>query len=110
MKGVAPGSCVRIGEAPPCGAELVVSLPLREPLDRVLEVRAGVPGSSTRRSPCQDHCRRRTGDSITERRRFAEALGLLSHDEALRRAMGENGRRYVADKLRWGVVLARYAS
>lgn len=41
---------------------------------------------------------------------FAEALGRLVVDEALRRALGEAGRRYVAAGYRWDIVLARYRS
>jgi glycosyltransferase involved in cell wall biosynthesis len=70
----------------------------------------GVPALVNARSAVlQDHCRRANGGlyygSPDE---FVEALGLLLHDEALRRAMGENGRRYVRDNYRWDVVLARY--
>jgi glycosyltransferase involved in cell wall biosynthesis len=70
----------------------------------------GVPGLVNARSPVlQDHCRRANGGlyygSADE---FVEALRVLLSDEALRRAMGENGRRYVRDQYRWEVVLARY--
>jgi glycosyltransferase involved in cell wall biosynthesis len=70
----------------------------------------GVPGLVNARSAVlQDHCRRANGGLYYENAdEFVEALGLLLHDESLRRAMGENGRRYVRDNYRWDVVLARY--
>ena len=70
----------------------------------------GVPGLVNARSPVlQDHCRRANGGLYYETAdEFVEALGVLVHDEALRRALGENGRRYVRENYRWDVVLARY--
>jgi len=70
----------------------------------------GVPGLVNARSPVlKDHCRRANGGLYYESaEEFAEALGLLLHDESLRRAMGENGRAYVRDNYHWDVVLARY--
>jgi glycosyltransferase involved in cell wall biosynthesis len=57
----------------------------------------------------QDHCRRANGGLYyVSADEFVEALGLLLHEEPLRRAMGENGRCYVRDNYRWDVVLARY--
>jgi glycosyltransferase involved in cell wall biosynthesis len=57
----------------------------------------------------KDHCRRANGGLYYESAdEFVEGLGLLLHDEALRRAMGENGRGYVRENYRWDVVLARY--
>ena len=94
------------------GAELVVCPSAYESLSIVLleAFALGVPALANARSAVlQDHCRRANGGlyygSADE---FMEALGLLLHDEALRRAMGENGRRYVRDHYRWDVVLARY--
>jgi glycosyltransferase involved in cell wall biosynthesis len=56
-----------------------------------------------------DHCRKsnaglyyRNGDE------FVESLDLLVREGDLRRAMGENGRRYVDGHYRWDGVLARY--
>jgi len=70
----------------------------------------GVPGLVNAKSAVlQDHCRRANGGLYYESAdEFVEALGLLLHDEPLRRALGENGRRYVRDNYRWDVVLARY--
>jgi len=70
----------------------------------------GVPGLVNARSPVlKDHCRRANAGLYYESAdEFVEALGLLLHDESLRRALGENGRGYVRDKYRWDVVLARY--
>lgn len=39
---------------------------------------------------------------------YVEALDLLVRQAPLRRALGENGRRYVDREYRWGVVLDRY--
>ena len=39
---------------------------------------------------------------------YAEALDRVVGDQALRRALGEAGRRYVAASYRWDVVLDRY--
>jgi len=94
------------------GAELVVCPSAYESLSIVLleAFALGVPALANARSPVlQDHCRRaNAGLYYGSADEFAEALGLLLHDEALRRAMGENGRRYVRDQYRWEVVLARY--
>ena len=70
----------------------------------------GVPGLVNARSAVlQDHCRRANGGLYYENAdEFGEALGLLLRDQALRRALGENGRRYVRDNYRWETVLARY--
>jgi glycosyltransferase involved in cell wall biosynthesis len=94
------------------GAELVVCPSAYESLSIVLleAFALGVPALVNARSPVlQDHCRRANGGlyygSADE---FVEALGLLLHEEPLRRAMGENGRGYVRDNYRWDVVLARY--
>jgi glycosyltransferase involved in cell wall biosynthesis len=94
------------------GAEVIVCPSAYESLSIVLleAFALGVPALANARSPVlQDHCRRANGGlyygSADE---FVEALGLILHDEALRRAMGENGRRYVRENYRWDVVLARY--
>ena len=70
----------------------------------------GVPGLVNARSAVlQDHCRRANGGLYYESAdEFGEALGLLLHDEPLRRTMGDNGRGYVREHYRWEVVLARY--
>jgi glycosyltransferase involved in cell wall biosynthesis len=43
-----------------------------------------------------------------DRDEFVEALKLLIGDEALRRALGGNGREYVRRQYRWDVVLGKY--
>jgi len=43
-----------------------------------------------------------------DRDEFVEALKLLVGDEALRRALGRNGREYVRRQYRWDVVLGKY--
>jgi glycosyltransferase involved in cell wall biosynthesis len=43
-----------------------------------------------------------------DRDEFVEALKLLIGDEALRRALGRNGREYVRRQYRWDVVLGKY--
>ncbi len=94
------------------GAEVVVCPSPFESLSIVLleGFALGVPGLVNARSVVlQDHCRRANGGLYYESAdEFTEALGLLLHDEALRRALGENGRLYVRDNYRWEAVLARY--
>jgi glycosyltransferase involved in cell wall biosynthesis len=94
------------------GAELVVCPSAYESLSIVLleAFALGVPALVNARSPVlQDHCRRANGGLYyVSADEFVEALGLLLHEEPLRRAMGENGRCYVRDNYRWDVVLARY--
>ncbi len=94
------------------GAELVVCPSAYESLSIVLleAFALGVPALANARSPVlQDHCRRaNAGLYYGSADEFGEALGLLLRDEALRRAMGENGRRYVRENYRWDVVLAHY--
>jgi glycosyltransferase involved in cell wall biosynthesis len=43
-----------------------------------------------------------------DRDEFVDALKLLIGDEALRRALGRNGREYVRRQYRWDVVLGKY--
>jgi glycosyltransferase involved in cell wall biosynthesis len=94
------------------GAELVLCPSPYESLSIVLleAFALGVPGLVNGRSAVlQDHCRRANGGLYYESAdEFGEALGLLLRDRELRGAMGENGRRYVRDRYRWDVVLARY--
>ena len=70
----------------------------------------GVPALVNARSAVlQDHCRRANGGLYYEGAgEFGEAFGLILYDRELRRAMGDNGRRYVRENYRWDVVLARY--
>lgn len=70
----------------------------------------GVPALVNARSPVlKDHClRSNAGLFYEDEHEFGEALDLLVRDAPLRRALGDNGRRYVGDHYRWDVVLARY--
>jgi glycosyltransferase involved in cell wall biosynthesis len=94
------------------GAELVLCPSPYESLSIVLleGFALGVPGLVNGRSAVlQDHCRRANGGLYYESAdEFVEAFGLLVRDRELRRAMGENGRRYVRENYRWDIVLARY--
>ena len=57
----------------------------------------------------KDHClRANAGLFYADADEFAAALDLLVTDAALRRGMGESGRRYVDANYRWDVVLDRY--
>jgi glycosyltransferase involved in cell wall biosynthesis len=56
-----------------------------------------------------DHCRRsNAGLFYADRWEFTEALKMLERDEALRAAMGRNGKRYVDAHYRWSTVLGKY--
>ncbi|MCU0240884.1 MAG: glycosyltransferase family 4 protein [Vicinamibacteria bacterium] len=56
-----------------------------------------------------DHCRQsRAGLYYETAGEFVEALDLLVHTPALRRALGASGRRYVAERYEWTSVMARY--
>jgi glycosyltransferase involved in cell wall biosynthesis len=57
----------------------------------------------------KEHClRSNAGLFYADGDEFAEALERLVRDEPLRRALGDAGRRYVAESYRWDVVLERY--
>jgi glycosyltransferase involved in cell wall biosynthesis len=57
----------------------------------------------------KEHClRSNAGLFYGDGDEFAEALQRLIDDPALRRALGDSGRRYVAASYRWDVVLDRY--
>ena len=70
----------------------------------------GVPGLVNARSAVlKEHCLRSQGGLFyDDGLEFVEALETLMADEALRRALGEGGRRYVARHYRWDVVMDRY--
>jgi glycosyltransferase involved in cell wall biosynthesis len=72
----------------------------------------GVPGLVNARSAVlKEHCLlSRGGLYYEDGLECVEALETLMADEALRRALGEGGRRYVARQYRWDVVLERYRS
>lgn len=70
----------------------------------------GTPGLVNARSPVLlDHCRQANGglwyESAAE---FTEAADVLVREKELRAALGESGRRYVAERFRWPAVLDRY--
>jgi glycosyltransferase involved in cell wall biosynthesis len=57
----------------------------------------------------KEHClRSNAGLFYADSDEYAEALDLLVREEALRRALGANGRRYVEAECRWRVVLDRW--
>jgi glycosyltransferase involved in cell wall biosynthesis len=64
---------------------------------------------SERSSVLVDHCRRsNAGLWYSSAAEFAEALDLLAREDALRQALGRNGRAYVAAHYRWEAVMERY--
>jgi glycosyltransferase involved in cell wall biosynthesis len=70
----------------------------------------GTPGLVTARSAVlKDHClRSNAGLFYADEDEFVEALDLVVSHAGVRRALGEAGRRYVAETCRWEVVLGRY--
>jgi glycosyltransferase involved in cell wall biosynthesis len=96
------------------GAAAVVCPSRYESLSIVLleGMSLGTPALAGARSPVlADHCRRSNAGLYYEGAdEFVEALDLLVREPGLRRAMGENGRRYVQENYRWDAVLARYRS
>ena len=57
----------------------------------------------------KDHCARsQAGLYYASRDEFVEAADLLVREGALRQALGERGRAYVAAHYRWDVVLDKY--
>jgi len=56
-----------------------------------------------------DHGRRsNAGLYYSDRWEFEEGLKLLLKDEALRKAMGRNGKAYINRNYRWSIVLNKY--
>ncbi len=72
----------------------------------------GTPALATARSAVLlDHCRRsNAGLWYRDADEFLEALDLLVREEALREALGANGRAYVRERYRWDAVVERYRS
>jgi glycosyltransferase involved in cell wall biosynthesis len=72
----------------------------------------GVPGLVNARSAVlKEHCLLAQGGLYYENGvEFVESLETLMADDALRRALGEGGRRHVARHYRWDVVMDRYRS
>jgi glycosyltransferase involved in cell wall biosynthesis len=70
----------------------------------------GTPALASARSPVlKDHCLRSQGGLYYScAAEFGEALDLLVREAVLRKALGDNGRRYVRENYRWETVLARY--
>jgi glycosyltransferase involved in cell wall biosynthesis len=70
----------------------------------------GTPALVNARSPVlADHCVRSNGGLFyQDEDEFVEALQLLMKDEALRRALGTSGRRYVSEQYAWSAVMGRY--
>lgn len=94
------------------GASAVVCASPYESLSIVLleGFALGTPGLVNGRSPVlKDHCLTANAGLYYETaEEFVEGLDLLVREEGLRRALGENGRRYVEADYRWDAVLARY--
>ena len=56
-----------------------------------------------------EHCRQSNGGLFyADRWEFVEALKLLMRDDALRAAMGKNGKAYVNRNYRWSIILSKY--
>jgi glycosyltransferase involved in cell wall biosynthesis len=72
----------------------------------------GTPGLVSARSEVlADHARRSNAALYyADVEEFVEALDLLARNDALRDALGTNGRAYVAAEYRWDVVLERWRS
>jgi glycosyltransferase involved in cell wall biosynthesis len=70
----------------------------------------GTPGLANAGSAVlKEHClRSNAGLFYEDGAEYAEALDLLVRQEALRAALGANGRRYVDAEYRWSVVLDRW--
>jgi glycosyltransferase involved in cell wall biosynthesis len=70
----------------------------------------GTPGLVNARSAVlRDHVvRSRAGLHYADRDEFAETLDLIVREDDLRRAFGDNGRRYVRENYRWDVVMNKY--
>jgi len=65
--------------------------------------------ATERSAVLEDHCRRSNGGLFyRDAGEFAEALDLLVTRGELARALGENGRRYVAEGFRWELVMDKY--
>jgi len=96
------------------GARVVVCPSPYESLSIVLleGLGLGTPALANARSPVLvDHCRRsNAGLWYEDAGEFGEALDLLAREDALRAALGANGRAYVAAGYRWDVVMTRYRS
>jgi glycosyltransferase involved in cell wall biosynthesis len=96
------------------GAEAVICPSPFESLSIVLleGFAHGVPGLVNARSTVlKDHCvHANAGLFYEDADEFAAALWRLHDDEALRLALGANGRRYAAEGFGWEAVLARYRS
>jgi glycosyltransferase involved in cell wall biosynthesis len=96
------------------GARAVVCPSPYESLSIVLleAMALGTPVLATAASPVLlDHCARsNAGLFYAGAAEFVEALDLLVRSPPLRRGLGENGRRYVAQNYRWDAVIGRYKS
>jgi glycosyltransferase involved in cell wall biosynthesis len=56
-----------------------------------------------------EHClRSNAGLFYADRWEFVEALKLLMRDASLRAKLGRNGRAYIQQNYRWGIILSKY--
>lgn len=96
------------------GAQVVVCPSPYESLSIVLleGLALGVPGLVNAHSEVlKDHClQSNAGLFYQDSEEFGEALDLLVRSNALREALGANGRAYVRDHYHWDVVLDRWRS
>jgi glycosyltransferase involved in cell wall biosynthesis len=64
---------------------------------------------SARSAVLEEHCRRsNAGLFYADGDEYVEAMDLLVREDALREALGANGRRYVETEYRWEIVLDRW--
>jgi glycosyltransferase involved in cell wall biosynthesis len=64
--------------------------------------------ASARNAAAVEHCRKaNAGLYYGSREEFVECLKLLGGDAALRRKLGENGRKYIEEHYRWDGVVMR---
>jgi glycosyltransferase involved in cell wall biosynthesis len=94
-------------------AATVVVLPSPDDRQLMLALEALSVGTpvlvNARSTTVVQHCLRSQGGLFyADRWEFAEALKLLTHDTALRAALGRNGRTYVGRHYRWPAVLSKY--
>jgi glycosyltransferase involved in cell wall biosynthesis len=69
----------------------------------------GVENADHRSAVLVEHCVRSNGGLYyANRDEFVECLKLLLGDDALRTALGRNGRDYIRRSYRWDVVLGKY--
>jgi glycosyltransferase involved in cell wall biosynthesis len=103
-----------LSDAEMAGARVIVCPSPYESLSIVLleAFARGTPGLVTGRSAVlKEHCLRSNGGLwYGDADEFVEALDLLVNEAAMRQALDDSGREYLARNYRWDAVLARYQS